>query len=320
MSFKFFLLFIVSTIVLVSCADDTPEEVIVKDADCFTFSSDTAYKFVQKQVSMGPRIPGTATQKECADWLESKLEQYTDEVFIQETEVEVGGRTLPCINLVGSIAPEKSNRILLLAHWDTRPWADKEDKSKQLDGADDGASGVAVLLEIARQVHNKLSNIGIDILLVDVEDYGNSDTQDSYCKGSQYWAANPHVPGYKAQYGILLDMVGGKYSKFYQELYSKAYAQSVLNNVWNTAHRLGFGAYFPYTTGMGVTDDHYYINEIAKIPTIDIIGAGDVQDFAPYHHTSEDDMDIISPQTLNVVGQTVLQVLCNENQKAGSDT
>ncbi len=309
--FSFSLLLLLS-----SCGDDVPDEEVVEDAACFDFNADTAYAFIKKQVDMGPRIPGTPTQNTCAQWLQSKLKEYTDEVYVQMTKVSVGDKSLPCINVVGSMSPQIENRVLLLAHWDTRPWADKEDKSKKIDGADDGASGVGVLLEIARQLQGKLTNVGVDILLLDVEDYGESGVQDSYCKGAQYWAANPHKEGYHAQYGILLDMVGGKGNMFYEEEYSKAFAQMVINNVWNTAHRLGYGSYFSFNQGYGVLDDHYYINKVAKIPTIDIIGSSAQMDFPAHHHTTADNMDIIDTNTLKAVGQSVLQVICNANQDA----
>ncbi len=311
--------YLLLSVLLISCwGDDVPEEEVVVDQTCLDFRADSAYAFIQKQVDMGPRVPGTPVQSKCAKWLEEKLTQYTDKVYVQRTDVEVSGKSLPCINIIGSTSPELSNRVLLVAHWDTRPWADKEDKSLPMDGADDGASGVGVLLEIARVAQSQLPNIGVDILLVDVEDYGNSETPDSYCKGAQYWAANPHVEGYTAQTGILLDMVGGKGSVFYEEMYSKGFAQQIINEVWNTAHRLGYGHYFSYSQGMGVTDDHYYINEIAKIPTIDIIGASQPQDFPTYHHTTADNMSNIDPNTLKAVGQTVLQVLCNKNKEIGA--
>ncbi len=304
-------------IMMYACGDDTPETEEVTDASCYIFDADTAYHYTQKQVDMGPRIPGTPVQRQCAQWLEQVLTKYADEVVVQRTQVTVGNKNLPCINIIGSFMPDVKDRILLVAHWDTRPWADKEDKSKKIDGADDGASGVGVLLEIARQIQGKIANIGVDILLVDVEDYGQSDEENSYCKGAQYWSANPHVPGYRARMGILLDMVGGAGNQFFEEMYSKNYAQQELNLVWNTGNRLGYGNLFKYNTGMGVTDDHYYINTIAKIPTIDILGQRSETEFPAHHHTTADNMSIIDKNTLKAVGQTVLQVLCNENQKAG---
>ncbi len=302
--------------ILSACGDDTPDAEVTTDAACLEFHADSAYQYIQTQVDMGPRIPGTAVQRRCADWLQEELGKHADEIFVQKTNVDVAGKTLPCINIIGSFSPELKNRILLLAHWDTRPWADKEDKSKKIDGADDGASGVGVLLEIARQISGNLSNIGVDILLVDVEDYGMSGEEKSYCKGSQYWSQNPHTPGYSARFGILLDMVGGAGNVFFEETISKNYAQNVVNDLWNTGNRLGYNNYFRYNTGMSVEDDHFYVNTVAHIPTIDVLGYSTEMEFPTHHHTTKDNMSIIDRQTLKAVGQSVLQLLCNENAKA----
>ncbi len=289
--------------------DDDPDR--PQMASCYTTQTDSAYQYILKQVDMGPRIPGSAVQRKCAQWLEGELKSNTDTVYVQDVEVELHGKKLPCINLIGSINPAASKRILLAAHWDTRPYADKEGEGVRMDGADDGASGVGLLLEIARQLKGKLNSVGVDIVLFDVEDSGNQE-ENSYCKGSQYWAQNPHLPNYTAQYGILVDMIAGKGNKFYQELYSKQYAQSILNKVWNTASVLGYGDVFHFSPGMGVTDDHYYINSVRKIPTIDIIGHRNQSEFPSYHHRSDDNMSIIDKNLLTKVGNTILQVICNE--------
>ncbi len=280
-------------------------------ASCYQINTDSAYGYLSTQVEMGPRIPGTSVQRQCAKWLENQMKEKTDAVYVQDVQVDVNGKKLPCINIIGSINPSASNRILLAAHWDTRPFADKEGEGIKMDGADDGASGVGLLIEIARQLKGKLNNTGVDIVLFDVEDYGN-EVENSYCQGSQYWSKNPHVPNYSAQFGILVDMIAGKGNLFYQELYSKQYAQSVLNDVWNTATALGYGDVFRFSPGMGVTDDHYYINTIRNIPTIDIIGHHGQNNFPGYHHRSEDNISIIDKSLLQKVGNTILQVICNQ--------
>lgn len=277
------------------------------------FNVDSAYMYTEKQVSFGPRIPNTPAQKKCADWLIEQLKPLADTVYIQRTTV-IGPKkvSLPCINIIASFNPSASQRILLLSHWDTRPHADQDafDKTKQLDGADDGASGVGVLLETARQLHAQKPQEGIDILLTDVEDYGVSEEENSFCLGTQYWARNPHVRGYKANYGILLDMVGGRASQFYMEAGSQQYAYGPMKMFWDVANRLGYSDYFRYENiGAGITDDHVYVNTIANIPTFDIIALQPNGNFVPHWHTTNDNMTVIDKRTLQVVGQTILEVL-----------
>ena len=218
------------------------------------FHADSAYYYVGKQVAFGPRVPGTTAQKDCARWLQLQLTNFCDTVYLQETSLLAGDNKtkLPCINLIGCINPAAQRRILLLAHWDSRPWTDQDPQpsEKGVDGADDGASGVGVLLEIARVLKStplQNKDIGVDILFVDVEDYGKSEWgEDSYALGTQYWARNPHQPGYRAQAGILLDMVGAPNARFAMEAYSKKYAPQVLNEVWAAASRAGYSSYFVY--------------------------------------------------------------------------
>lgn len=279
------------------------------------FNETNAYNYIQTQVYFGPRIPNTPAQEKCAEFLHTELAKFTDTVHRQETTITAqDGKALRCINLIGVINPQAVNRILLLAHWDSRPWADREDASKPVLGANDGASGVGVLLEIARILkENKFDpELGIDILFVDVEDYGKSEWgENSYALGTQYWARNPHVPGYKAMGGILLDMVGGKNARFPLEGYSKQYASMIQNNVWQAASDAGFSSFFVMENGGFITDDHLPINQITGIPTIDIIDmpSNSETGFVHYWHTTKDDMSNIDKNTLKAVGQTLLHYL-----------
>lgn len=287
------------------------------------FDADTAYKYVSDQVAFGPRLPGSAAQLACAKWMNSQLLKVCDTVYRQDVHVTGGdGKSLPCINLIGVINPKAPRRILFLTHWDSRPWADQDtkDKDKPILAADDGASGVAVLLELAKQIkaHGLSSQIGIDILFTDVEDYGRSEWgEDSYCLGTQYWAHHPHVPGYKADFGVLLDMVGARGAQFPMEGSSTAFAGDVQQKVWQAAGHAGYASYFPYVAGANITDDHVPVNKIAGIKTIDIINL--TQDlerpFAPHWHTHADAMDIIDKNTLKAVGQTLLQTIYEEEAK-----
>jgi len=290
------------------------------------FDADSAYAFVAKQVGFGPRTPGSAAQKSCADWMEARLRATCDTVYVQRTTVKGGdGKSLPCINLVGAVNPQAAQRILLLAHWDSRPWADMEpiDKTGPVDGADDGASGVGVLLEVARVLKSSPlpEGLGVDILLVDVEDYGKTEWgENSYGLGTQYWAANPHVAGYRARYGILLDMVGGRGARFPQEDFSRQYAPDVVQKLWSVAGRAGYSSFFPYEAGGAITDDHTFVNRIARIPTIDVIHLtqSTPSGFPAHWHTRGDNMSVIDRATLKAVGQSLLQLLAEEGAAGNS--
>lgn len=293
--------------------ENNQPQVTVQNVNVPVFQTDSAFDYTAKQVAFGPRIPKTPAQEKCASWLIAKLKPLADTVYIQRTTVTGPKNTpLPCINIIATFNPEATQRILLLSHWDTRPHADQDafDRTKQLDGADDGASGVGVLIEVARQLHTQKPNIGIDILLTDVEDYGISEEENSYCLGTQYWAKNPHVNGYKANYGILLDMVGGRGSQFFMEGGSQQYAYGPMKMFWDVANRLGYSDYFRYENiGAAITDDHVYVNTIAKIPTFDLIALQQNGNFVPHWHTSNDNMTVIDKRTLQVVGQTILEVI-----------
>ena len=232
------------------------------------------------------------------------------------------GTKLEARNIIGSFDPENSKRVLLFAHWDSRPYSDHDpDPSKHrtpLDGADDGGSGVGALLEIARQIGQKAPGIGIDIIFFDAEDYGTPEfvtdyTPDSWCLGTQFWAKNPHVPNYTAEYGILLDMVGGKNATFFKEQQSLRAAAPIVEMVWSAARDLGYGKYFINATGGALIDDHQYVISGRNIPSIDIINYDPESKtgFASYWHTQKDNMENIDRETLKAAGQTVLEVIYN---------
>lgn len=278
-----------------------------------SFQADSAYAFVQKQVDFGPRIPNTTAHDKCADWMINRLKEWSDSVTVQRTEVSTHGKKYNCINIIGHFNPQSTTRILLLAHWDTRAFADADSatKDKHFDGADDGASGVGVLMEIARQLHLKKPDIGVDLLLTDVEDAGLEGDDNSWGLGTQYWARQAKASGYRAQYGILLDMVGGQGSRFFREGYTKQFAGPQSTMIWNTANNIGYSDYFQYGDlgGVRITDDHVFVNTITGIPTVDIIALKNNGDFMPWHHTVNDNMSIINKNTLKAVGQTMLQII-----------
>ncbi len=288
------------------------------------FDGDSAYKFVKMQTDMGPRVPNSEVHKKAATLLASELKRQGAEVQIQEFDALAYNRQLlKGYNIIGSYNPESANRILLFAHWDTRPYADadpnKANHKTPIDGANDGASGVGVLLEMARQFGMQNPSVGVDILFFDLEDFGtpyfgtNTTGEEAYCLGSQYWAKNPHERGYNARYGILLDMVGDKNARFSKDKYSMHFAPSIVNKVWATAQKLGYGNYFVNKPGSLLTDDHIYVNQYG-IPSIDIIDYDNDREkgFADSWHTKDDTIENIDPKTLKAVGQTLLEVIYSE--------
>lgn len=290
-----------------------------------TFNSDSAYSYIEKQVAFGPRVPGSREHRLCGEYLVQKLRQFGALVHQQQATVHTYDNTpLPIRNIIAQFQPHKERRILLFAHWDTRPFADHDPNPSKhhtpILGANDGASGVGVLLEIARIMHENPTKTGIDIIFFDAEDYGepsfqqNVPTGNWWCLGSQYWANNIHPPKYKAEYGILLDMVGAPNAKFFKEDISMIYAPHIVEKVWSTARKLGYGKYFIDEPGGAITDDHLPINQNAKIPSIDIIhfDPNTPNGFGAYWHTTDDNMKNISKETLKAVGQTITEVIYNE--------
>lgn len=297
------------------------ENTEVKSVNVPQFNADSAYMFIQKQLSFGPRVPNTNAHRECGDWLVTTLKKYNATVTEQKTKLRAfDGTMLDARNIIGSINPDQRSRVMLCAHWDSRPWADHDpeaaNQKKPVPAANDGASGVAVLLEIARIMSVENPGLGVDIILFDAEDYGEPQDyqgsyQDAWALGSQYWSRNPHVPGYTARFGILLDMVGANGAVFAQESYSRYYAPNIVRKVWETAERIGYGNFFINKNSGQVVDDHLYVNEILRIPTIDIIDYSDEREkgFFDHWHTVGDDIDKISKETLKAVGQTVTTVV-----------
>lgn len=326
-------------VIFSACTEDkekktAPKKVPVKKVekkpvtivDTPSFDENSAYNFIDKQVAFGPRIPNSEAHKKCARYLLNKLAEFGLDTIGQRTVVRAfNGKELKITNIIGQFNPEAPNRILLSSHWDARPFADrsKKKRAKAFDSANDGASGVGVLLEIARAISESQDkpSIGFDIIFFDAEDYGQPNESmhmmqdDTWCLGSQYWSRNMHKPGYRAKYGILLDMVGAENAVFPKEELSMYYAGEYTNRVWDIAKELGHSKYFiDRELGRGLTDDHKYVNEIAKIPCMDIIHFEiERQDFGTFHHTHADNMSIINKTTLKAVGETILQVLYQES-------
>ncbi len=288
------------------------------------FSGDSAYLYVDMQVGLGPRVPGTEAHKACLDYLKNSFEQWGAQVVVQEGKATLyNGKEMPLYNVIASFNPDAEKRIIICSHWDSRPMADHDpveaNREKPILGANDGASGVGVMMELARLFSLQMPTVGVDLICFDLEDWGapetfNGNSEDSWCLGSQYWAKHLHRPGYKANFGILLDMVGAPNAVFYREQISDYFAAGVVDKIVKAAADLGFSNRFLNEKGGAVTDDHLYVNRMARIPMADIIQFSPQSEtgFAHYWHTLNDDMQNISPETLGVVGKVLVKIIYSE--------
>lgn len=281
------------------------------------FNADSAFGYIKTQVGFGPRVPGSTAHKQCGDFIVKTLRRFADTVMEQQAPATtIDGKKLTLRNIIASFNPASKERVLLCAHWDTRPFADEDsiDKTKPFPGANDGGSGVAVILEMARHLKQQKPSIGIDIVMFDLEDWGKPEQPKAYCLGSQHWAEHPHAEKYTARFGVLLDMVGAKDARFALEDNSKRYGEQTLYKIWRAAQQNGYGKHFVFFNRPGILDDHYFINEILRVPTIDIIqyDPNTRSGFGQEWHTHRDNLDAIDPATLKAVGQTLLFVVYHE--------
>ncbi|MDE5568217.1 MAG: M28 family peptidase [Muribaculaceae bacterium] len=288
------------------------------------FDKDSAYQYIADQVAFGPRVPGTPAHDACGKYIVEKLRQFgADTIIEQHAVVEAfNGDKLPINNIFAQYNPTALNRVLLVAHWDTRPWANmersEERRMKPVPGANDGGSGVGVILEIARNLQKLAPTCGVDILFTDAEDYGNSNgftnNDESWCLGTQYWVDNmPYTSVNRPANGILLDMVGGTDARFHRERYSNIHAKPITVKIWGEAKNLGYEDIFVNKVAGEVVDDHTFLNQ-AGIPTTDIIEhmSDATGSFPATWHTLDDDIQHISKKTLDAVGNTVLNVIYKE--------
>jgi len=294
------------------------------------FNADSAYSFTQKQVDFGPRIPGTEAHEKCARYLLGKLKEYGLSSYFQEGSAQVyTGKTFPLKNIIGSYNPTNPVRILLTAHWDTRPFSDQETDSalatKTFDGANDASSAVGILLELARQIHLNNPKLGVDIIFWDIEDYGakhdESEGEKTWCLGTQYWVAHPPVKGYNPMYCINLDMVGGQGAVFNEEKASMQNDPKLVKQIWDLGNELGYSQFFAYHELEGaIIDDHVVVNKGANIPSIDIIDLTDKTNtgFYKYWHTQGDTMSHLDKEVMKAVGQTLLENIYREAKSNSS--
>ena len=286
------------------------------------FSADSAYAYVASQVEMGPRVPGSKAAANCAEWIEATLRQHgADTVIVQRTTLPDPmnpSRSLPVVNILGRFNPQAKSKVMLAAHYDTRPVADEESDASRastpIPGANDGGSGVGVMLELARMIGADKPKTGVDLLFVDLEDSGSSANDDSWCQGSQYFAANlPYesIADTPAA-AVVLDMVGAPGARFHREAFSDHYARQLVDRVWTAARAAGYADRFPDEGGAPILDDHLPLIR-AGIPAIDIVEnrSESTGSFPAAWHTLDDNMSNIDRSTLQAVGQTVAHFIYN---------
>jgi Zn-dependent M28 family amino/carboxypeptidase len=283
------------------------------------FNADSAYSYVEAQLSFGNRTPGSKGWEQCAAWLEQQLQRHCDTVIVQPFKATLwDGTTVPGRNIVGSLNPMAQKRVMLAAHWDSRLWADHDpddaNHRSPVPGANDGASGAAVLLEMARVMSQMPPSVGVDFVLFDVEDQGQPEWADTYedntwCKGSQHWAQNRHIPYYTAVYGVLFDMVGTAQPRFTKEQVSRHYAPGLTDKLWNTAAALGYSNIFVNQSTDPILDDHLYVNQIAGIPMADIVQNSGTTSFFIHWHTTTDDLSNLNAESLRIVATVTMKTI-----------
>ena len=267
------------------------------------FDADLAFKYLQKQCSFGPRPPGSSAHKQTRDYLSGEMKKFAKSMVIQDFSQNVSKGTLSLTNIIATFGPQTNRKVLLAAHWDTRPFADRDPNPNRrhlpILGANDGASGVAILLELCRILHANPPKIQVIVVLFDGEDYGK--TNDEMFLGSRYFAKNidkKWIP----DYGILIDMVGDKDLDIYIEQNSARFAPDIVDKVWKKANELGLKC-FHNKPGSAILDDHIPLLEIG-MECIDIIDIN-----YPYWHTLEDTVDKCSPKSLGCIGRLLLELI-----------
>lgn len=317
------IIIVLSSVIFITCKQDAPAPSVTLEKPRVkvpVFNADSAYHYIEKQLDFGIRVPGTPSHKACKEWFVKKFESFGADVIAQDFMADIyTGEKWASSNIIAQFNPEMTNRVILSAHWDSRFIAEQDPdankKDKPIPGADDGGSGVGVLIEIARVIQQNPIDLGIDIILWDAEDQGENggNNSTSWCLGSQYWSRNKHKKGYKAKYGINLDMVGAANPRFCQDEDSRVYAGPVLEKIWRLGQNMGYSDMFVNDKTSGLLDDHSFINRMAKIPMIDIINQPDGKGFVKHWHTHSDDISAINKRSLRIVGQVVTAAIYKES-------
>lgn len=283
------------------------------------FCADSAYQYVADQLAFGFRSPGSKGHEQCAQYLSDQMRRWCDTVIVQVFSATLwNGDSYKGKNIIASIAPEKENRVLLAAHWDSRLWADQDpdeaNHHSPIMGANDGASGVGALMEMARIMSSQRPEMGVDFIFFDMEDQGIPQWADIYkdntwCLGSQYWAQYPHRPYYHANYGVLFDMVGTDKLRFTKEEVSRNFAPGVINKLFDAAAQMGYGKIFVDRATDAILDDHLYVNQILHLPMADLVQNSERGSFFPYWHTVNDNLDCINKESLKIVADVTMKVI-----------
>ena len=280
------------------------------------FDGARAFNYLQRQVEFGPRIPGTPAHEQTGDWIETQLRASAETLIVQAIAHRTpAGQTLPLRNFLARFRPNAAERILFLAHWDTRPRADQSAnlaaQRMPVPGANDGASGVAVLLGVADVLKSHPPTVGVDLLFVDGEDYGDFADSTQVLIGSRWFAAHQPV-GYPPLFAVLFDMIGDRDLHLPYEQNSQAFAPEVVDRVWRTAEAIGYGNIFVRQPGPSLTDDHVALQR-AGIHAIDVVDF----DYGPnnsYWHTTDDTIDKVSASSLQIVGDVAMALVRQAGQ------
>jgi glutaminyl-peptide cyclotransferase len=272
------------------------------------FSGSAAYEYARAQLAFGPRVPGTDGWRRAGEWLEAQLRAQADTVMVQQWQHTLAsGAKIPMRNILGRFRPDLRDRVLYLAHWDTRPVSDEaQDPSARatpVPGANDNASGVGLLLALAEVLKRNAPPIGVDLLLVDGEDYGDFDSMRDVLIGSTYFAAHLPDSAYRPLFGVVWDMIGDRDLRITQEINSLNSAPEVVARVWNLAADRGLADVFVPEPGIAINDDHVPLLR-AGLRVIDVI------DFEyPHHHKPSDTIDKISVESLQKVGDVATALI-----------
>lgn len=272
-----------------------------------SFDKRSAFAYLEAQCAFGPRVPGSDAHLRCRDYFVKTLSEFTEKVETQPFQLSFGRpvKNVEAFNIIAKFRPELNDRIILCAHWDSRPWADEDPDPKlhstPVLGANDGASGVAVLLEMARIFHAQPPPVGVDIVLLDGEDAGDEGNTWSWARGAQYFAGRLSEKDYP-RFVVLLDMIGDRDLTILQEAYSLEYSRALLTKIWEIAAALKVESFVP-ERGPAVMDDHIPFLQL-RIPAVDLLDL----DY-PYWHTSQDTPDKCSPDSLEDVGRVLLQLI-----------
>jgi Zn-dependent M28 family amino/carboxypeptidase len=304
-----------ATLLMSACSKSDAPATAVTTTD---FDADSAMSYARQQVAFGPRIPNTEAARKTGDWIVGKLKGTADTVLEQTwTHTTAKGEKLALRNIFARFRPNEKNRVLYLTHWDTRPVADSDpdpaNRTKPFDGANDGASGVGLLLAIADALKKTPPGVGVDLLFVDGEDWGDFGPPDvDVLIGSEYFAAHLPSADYKPLYGVLFDMIGDQDLAIYQEGNSINAAPEVVQKVWGQAKQMGYESTFIPQAQNTITDDHVPLIK-AGLRVIDVIdldyGPKNASGVGVWHHAVADKMEHVSAKSLKIVGDVALALL-----------